>query len=293
MDLDQVISFITTNFDAISTIIMAGATLALAYFSLQSIRQSEKQIENSKIQTDIILSQQQPDIQITQRSFDGNKLILSLKNAGEGTAYDIAVLCAFHITKPLMWSKGRVITPRITEPRIIESVMEIQGEPKEFLNFLLKTKEKNTLEPGELVTFPINDLFFNYLPGKSSAVAFQCEPCFYLKTKKEGFWDVPPYIARPVSYSELRTLLSNNNITEISVIFHLLSKDRLQNVLFHGKICDFIINLSEDETLEMSSQRGTPGPYPLEKDDIKTRFKCLDYDIYRRGKYIVIDDSKK
>jgi protein-S-isoprenylcysteine O-methyltransferase Ste14 len=56
MDLNSVVSFIVMNLNSIATLIMAIATLALAYFSWKSIRQSEKQIKNSKIQTDLFFS---------------------------------------------------------------------------------------------------------------------------------------------------------------------------------------------------------------------------------------------
>jgi hypothetical protein len=186
-----------------------------------------------------------------------------------------------------MWSKGQIIIPKISEPRTTEYVIEIEGSRNSIFNILFnKPKDKNILEPDTLVVFPNSDLFFNSLPARFSVTTFQCEPLFYLKTKKEQFGEVSPYIAKAIPFGELRTLLLNNNIKEISVIFYLLSKDKLQNVLSHGRICDFVIILSDDETLEHGYKRGDRGPYPLDKNDIKIRHKWLDYHSYRYGKYL-------
>jgi len=268
------------DLNTIANFAVAGGTLALAYYSFKNIKNSDKQLKFLKEQIHLNLSQQQPDIQITNYSFNGNKLNLELKNQGKGTAYDIAVLCEFHIIKPLWWSKNRLIIPKITEQRTSEEIEKIRGNRNSIFNILFKLKDKNILEPDKLVVFPSNDIFFNSLHPSFGVTTFQCEPLFHLKIKEEQF-DIPPYIAKAIPFDELKTLLLNSGIKEISVIFHLLSKDNLQNVLFHGEICDFVLLLIDDGSLEDGYKRGKRGPYPLDKKDIKTRHKWLDYPSYR------------
>jgi hypothetical protein len=282
------------DLNIISNFAVAIGTLALAYYAFENIRNSDKHLKFLKKQTDLFLSQQQSDIQIKECSFDGNKLILTLYNSGNGEAYDIAVSSTFHVVKPLQWSKrwwskGHLKIPVISEMRTKKYIIEIEGSGNSIFNF--KTKDKNILNPGSLVVFPNDDEYSNSLPAGFKKI-FRCELLFYLKIKKERFGETPDYDAKGIPFDELRTLLLNNNIEEISVVFNLLSKDKLQNVKIHGRISDFVIVLSNDETLEIANKRGKRGPYNLDKNEIKSRIKWEDYDLYVHGKYLEPDDDE-
>ena len=272
---------------------VAFGTLALAYYSAINIKTSDKQLKFLKKQTDLFLSQQQPEIQIQNRSFDLNKLILTLHNSGNGMAEDIAVSCAFHIVKPLGWSKGWLSKGHLKLPVISEmGTKKWMIETDEGINLVLdmKMKDKTILIPDTLVVFPDNDEYSNSLPAEFTRT-FQCEPLFHLKVKKNLFQESPDYDSKAIPYDELRTLLLNNNINEISVFFSLLSKDKLQNAKIHGTICNFVIILSNDETLEIANKRGKRGSYPLDKDEIKSKIKWQDYELYLHGKYLGPDDN--
>jgi len=115
-----------------------------------------------------------------------------------------------------------------------------------------------------------------------------------LETKRSRFDKISndiAYYSRAIRFDELKSLLLNNNIKMISVIFYLLSKDKLQNVINHGKICSFVIDLSNDESLEVAYQKGVRGPYPLEKDEIKFRHGWEEYHTYLYGKYGGLEDD--
>ena len=261
---------------------VAFGTLALAYYSAINIKNSDKQLKFLKKQTDLILSQQQPDIQIKNSSFDLNKLFLTLHNSGNGIAEDIAVSCTFHIVKPLKWSKRWLSKFYLKIPLISEMGTKkwiITTDQGDNLIFNMKMKDKTILIPATLVAFPENDEYFNSLPAGFTRT-FQCEPLFYLKTKKTRFRESPDYYSKAIPFDELRTMLLNNNIEEISVIFSLLSKDKLQNVKIHATIFNFVITLSSDETLEIANKRGKRGSYPLDKDEIKSKIKWEDFDLY-------------
>jgi hypothetical protein len=277
------------DLNIISNFAVAVGTLALAYYSFKSIRNSDKQLKFLKKQTDLFLSQQQPDIQIKKYSFDGNKLNLTLYNSGNGEARDIAVSSNFHIRKPLSWTKGNLNIPVISELGTKKIILETDEAGD--IPLVLRTKDKITLIPGSLVVFPNSEVYSNSLP--SGIIGnFQCEPLFYLKTKKSHFGSTPDYLAKAIPYDILKALLLENKIVEISVIFSLLSKDKLQNVKIHQKISDFVIILSIDETLETANKRGDRGSYPLDKNEIKSKIKWLDYDLYVHGKYSVLDDDE-
>jgi len=258
-----------------------------------SLFRSDKQIKFLKKQTDLFLSQQQPDIQIKNRIFNLNKLILTLQNSGNGVAEDVAVSCTFHIVKPLGWSKGWLSKGHLKLPVISEmGTKKWVVETDQGINLVLdmKMKDKTILIPDTLVVFPENDEYSNSLPAGSTRT-FQCEPLFHLKTKKTPFRESPDFDSKAIPYDELRSLLMNNNINEISVIFTLLSKDKLQNVKIHGTICNFVISLASDETLEIANKRGKRGSYPLDKDEIKSKIKWQDYDLYLHGKYLDPNDN--
>ncbi|MGD0081421.1 MAG: hypothetical protein ABSB80_12340 [Methanoregula sp.] len=297
MDLNLIENFAA----AIGTIAMAIGTLALAYFSYKNIRQSNKQLKFLKEELNLFLLQQQPDIQISQCSFEGNKLNLRLHNSGNGCAYDIAILSSFSVVKPLypqrsLWGlREHLISPEISELRVPQLIEAIRNRRNLLFNILSKPKDKNILKVGELIIFLRNDEFSNSLPAGYSR-NFQCEPIFNLKTKNTLWNKISQdmtYLSEGIKFNDLRTLLLKNNIKEISVIFHLFSKDKLQNPLSHGRICDFVIILLDDENLEVAYKRGRRGPYPIDRTEIKTILNWLDPHDYLYGKYIGFDDVEK
>lgn len=279
---------------------MAIGTLLLAYYAFRNIQNSQKQLKFFKQQINLLIIDQQPDLQIINYSFDGNKLKLKLQNSGKGRVDDIAVSSAFHIADlkfipySLIGLKEELIIPTITEKRKPEDIDEIKKLRNFFLNYLFEPKGMNILEPSELVVFPHNDEFSYSLPAGQTGI-FQCEMLFYLKTKTTLFDKIFKDIAfysRAISFDELKPLLLNNDIKKIAVIFYLLSKDKLQNVISHGRICDFIIDLSNDKNLEDAYKIGTRGPYPLDHTEIKSQLSWFDYEIYRKGKYSNINDDE-
>jgi hypothetical protein len=267
---------------------VAAGTLALAYFTFKSVKASDKQLKFIKKQTELFLSQKQPNLQIKNKSFNSNKLLLTLNNTGNGTAEDIAVSCSFHIVKPLRGSKNWLGKHHLNIPVISEIgtkkwvIDSDEGLP---LILNMKMKDKTILIPSTLVIFLENDEFSNSLP-QGSTRTFQCEPRFYLKAKKSRFHETPDYDCKAIPFDELRTLLINNKIEEISVYLSLYSKDNLQNVKNHGTVANFVIDLSKDENLESASRRGQRGSYPLDKEEMKQRIKWEDYDWYIHGKYL-------
>jgi len=263
-------------------------TIALAYFSWRSIQSSDRQLKFIKKQTDLFLSQQQPDIQVKYSYFEANKLILTLHNSGKGTAKDIAVACIFDIVKPISWSKGWLGRYHVRIPSISElgtRKYEIKTDDGQHLVLNMKLNDKSILSPSVGVIFPMNDEHSNFL-SEGLTKTFQCEPFFSLKVKKNRFCLSPDYDQKIIPYDKLRSLLIENNIDEISVLFNLYSKDKLQNVKNHGNVANFVIKLSSDETLENAYNRGQRGSYPLDKDEIKTTVGWLDFDTYLHGKYL-------
>jgi hypothetical protein len=282
------IILIGMDLNTISNFAVAIGTLALAFIALLNIINSDKQLKFLKKQTDFFLSQQQPDIQIKKYSFDGNNLNLTLFNKGDGDARYIRVSCNFHITAPYILARGQYTTPKIFEPRMKEYLLKPDDE--ENIPSNLKRGDKILLNPGELVVFPNNVEFSNSLPAGREG-GFQCEPHFYLKTKKVLFGKSPNYSSKGITFDKLRPLLLENKIEQISVIFNLLSKDKLQNVKSHGVITNFVIILSEDETLETAYKRGKRGSYNMDINEIQSKIKWEDYDGYLYGKYLDPDDE--
>jgi hypothetical protein len=238
------------DLNTIANFCVAGGTLLMAYYSAKNISASNKQLKFLKKQTDLFLLQQQPDIQITNFSFDGNQLNLTLFNSGNGAAYDIAVSSSFDVVKPF--------NRAISEPQIKKFVLDTDSGD---FPINLKTGEQLKLIPSTLVFFPYDEENSNSLQIGISRV-FQCDPLFYLKTKKDRFGSDPDYIAKAIPFDELRLLLLEDKIEEISVVFRLFSKDKLQNVKSHQRISNFVVKLLVDETLENANKRGKRGPYP-------------------------------
>jgi hypothetical protein len=283
--------------DPITTIVnigVAGGIIALAYILYKNIRNSDKQLKFLKKQTDLFLSERQPDIQIKKYSFEGNKLNLTLYNPDSGEACDIAVSSLFNIDKPLSWSKGwfsnaQLTIPVLSETRTRKYILKTDDYGDITLN--LKTADKNILTPGVLVVFPNNDEGSNSLPPGFTR-DFRCEPFFYLRTKKERFWKSPDYGAKAISFGELRTLLLDNKIEEISAVFSLLSKNKLQHVKIHGTISHLVIMLSTDETLETAYKRNKRDSYTLDQNEREPRIKWEDYDRYVHGNYLESDEDE-
>lgn len=273
--------------DALLQFAVAVGTLGLAFFSWRSIQSSDKQLKFIKKQTDLFLSQQQPKLKIQNRSFNLNKLILDLNNSGNVVAIDIAVSCSFHIRKPLSLSKGWLGKSQLYFPQIFERGTQrvtLNSDDGDAFTFNMKMKDKTVLVPSMLVVFPENNEYSNSLPAGFSR-RFECEPRFLLKTKKSRFRETPDYDGKAILFEELRTLLMENNIEEISVFLSLWCKDEIQNVKHCGTIANFVIKLSCDENLENASKRGQRGSYPLDKDELKTAIKWEDYNLYIHGKY--------
>lgn len=88
----------SSDLTAIATIILAIATFFLAYYTYKSVKSSEKLAKNTQTQTEIILSQQKPQL-TAEISYSINDLInLDITNHGPGSAYDVAIECNFFIT---------------------------------------------------------------------------------------------------------------------------------------------------------------------------------------------------
>jgi archaellum component FlaF (FlaF/FlaG flagellin family) len=80
----------STDLTAYATIILAIATFLLAYYTYKSVKTSENLAKNTQTQTDIILSQQKPQL-TSEITYSTNDLInIDVTNHGPGTAYDIA-----------------------------------------------------------------------------------------------------------------------------------------------------------------------------------------------------------
>ncbi|MCX6690227.1 MAG: hypothetical protein NTZ39_11165, partial [Methanoregula sp.] len=84
---------------AIGTIVLAIATFFLAYFTYKSIKTSEKIALDTKLQTKIILSQQQPHLSADIIDLTNELINIKLVNHGPGPAYDIGVECNFFPTE--------------------------------------------------------------------------------------------------------------------------------------------------------------------------------------------------
>jgi hypothetical protein len=84
---------------AIGTIVLAIATFFLAYFTYKSIKTSEKIALDTKLQTKIILSQQQPHLSAEIIDLTNESINIKLINHGPGPAYDIGVECYFFPTE--------------------------------------------------------------------------------------------------------------------------------------------------------------------------------------------------
>lgn len=78
---------------------VAGGTLALAYYAYKNIKSSEEQLKFLRRQTEIFTSQQEPYLLVQNREFKGNKIGLFISNHGVGTAYEAAVETRFFLVE--------------------------------------------------------------------------------------------------------------------------------------------------------------------------------------------------
>ena len=94
----------SADLTALATIILAIGTFLLAFYTYRSVKSSENLAKNTQTQTDIILSQQKPQL-TSEITFSTNDLInIDVTNHGPGSAYDIALECNFFITEFINYS---------------------------------------------------------------------------------------------------------------------------------------------------------------------------------------------
>jgi hypothetical protein len=259
---------ITTHLDLIINAAVAIGTIAMAYYTYKSIQNSEKQLKFLKKQTDLLLLEHQSNIEIIDCGFQGNKLKLTLKNSGKGSANDIAVSSSFSIS-PFQ-----------------------QKTKKPFLTYSILSAEKWI--PGEILIILRDEKGSNSLP-EQCIKNFECEPIYSLSVRYR-LWDKILRRAHNRSmglkFNDLRDMLSKNSIDGMYLLFRLFSKDKLLNTISHGRLCSFLVIFSKNENIESAFEEDNGG-HPVDNLEVKTRLTYISPDLYFRSKYSeIVDDDE-
>lgn len=260
---------------------VAGGTIALAYFTYKSIKSSEKQLKFLRKQTQILNSQQEPYLLVQDKEFKGNKIGLYLSNHGGGTAYEVAVETKFYLVEVKLTNESENLlreTPKNKWDKLDK--LSIQGtynlSPNKTL-LLEKDKEdiKNDiftklmskilkitlnyeiLYPSSATTFIFSaENEDSILKVGEKDIFFEFEPYFFVTTNKFEKGGPDGSIGKAFLFNELKDFLLKNNIQYIGITFHIMSRDKIGKVHNHQEIDSCIVDVKENKTLEEAINSG-------------------------------------
>lgn len=264
----------------ISNLMVAGGTLALAYFTYKSIKSSEKQVKFLRKQTQILNSQQEPYLLVQDKEFKGNKIGLYLSNHGGGTAYEVAVETKFYLVEVKLTNESEKLlreTPIDKWDKLDK--LSIQGTYNHSLNkTLLLEKDKEDIKNdiftklmSQRLKIPINyEIVYpssattfifsaeneqSILKAGEKDIFFEFEPYFLVTTNKFEKV-VPGSTGKVFLFNELKDFLLKNNIQYIGITFYIVSRDKIGKVHNHQEIDSCIVDVKENKTLEEAINSG-------------------------------------
>jgi hypothetical protein len=284
----------------ISNLMVAGGTIALAYFTFKSIKSSEKQLKFLRKQTQILNSQQEPYLLVQDKEFKGNKIELYLSNHGGGTAYEVAVETEFYLVEVKLTNESEKLlseTPKDKWDKLDK--LSIQGTYNPSLNktLLLENNKEHikndifTKLMSRILKIPINyEIVYpssattfifsaeneqSILKAGEKDIFFELEPYFFVTTNKLEK-KVSGYIGKSFLFDELKEFLLKNNIQYIGITFYIVSRDKIGKVHRHQQIDSCIVDLNENKTLEEAINSGRKVRFtPLGWLEIQKKFKWL------------------
>ena len=180
---------------SLATVILALATIALAFFTYQAVNHGKNQTEMLVRQTMILRSQIDPIPHITEFSFSNNSLNLDVENIGSGPASSLAVETSFVPAKKVFYENEQSRKPltgielekfipsnnQITiRYEVYEKTLEKNGEKFNPIReaYILPNKKRNTLVllPNETQSYNI-ELGFGFYNEKVTfdEISLRCE----------------------------------------------------------------------------------------------------------------------
>lgn len=278
----------TQTWTIIGIVVNLGAalgTFGLAYFAYAGPGNANKQLLFLKTQLKVMKSQVDPYLQISDVSFDGNKISFNIENIGVGNAQDIMVLSryqpvtltniapesdSFHDSAKLILQFKDVY--ELEQKLQITKWNELfnEGKLKEIyprLWFQTNTERLNDLDiygnyeikPGGRVTYG-ETKYTNLVIPQKDALQFICEPLFnatylYPKksiisrfTRKTTYEGLPAY--RGFNIDGLIGIMKNNKVSFLNLSFYLQYKNKFENPLESVFLENFVFSIKEHSNLQ-------------------------------------------
>lgn len=247
-----------TNIATISNVMVAFATLALAFFTYKTIKASEKQLKFLQKQTRIFTSQQKPYLLVEEKEFKGNEIRLLLSNRGEGTAYEVAIETTIITGEAKLTNESE----RLLKENPIEKweKLQIQGEFYPLIQPLYLEKDQEEIRaksnifkkhidyeivyPSCVVSFIFNAENEQSIlkPGEENKFFGFFEPYYYVTTKKNEKEFKLGTQGRGFHFNDMIEFLKRNNVKYLGIIFILVSRDKVRKVNHHKQIDSCVVD---------------------------------------------------
>lgn len=236
MEIDFVLSalfklFTNTDFwIIISQIGVAIGTLILAKITYESIKNSKKQLEYLRKQTQILKNDKFPLLKVVQCKIKSNLFKIKLKNVGKKEAFKIGLEAKF-----------RLAHPNLSEDK---KFIDFSYDPQE----LIDEKNKSIIRSNGYISYNKEMQITQVFPGEEDELLF--EPKFglwYLEDNQIRFGST---VGRIIELNELIDILNKNEKRFIEIEINLVYQDYSGNQKERTRLFSYVFDIKTDKNFE-------------------------------------------
>ena len=258
-------------------VILALATISLAYFTFQTVRQGEKQTDVIRTQNMILRSQIDPIPFIKEFSFKNNSLDLIIENIGGGPASSLAIETSFMPAKRVFFETENSIKP-ISESEIIDRIQEMKQ-----VSIRYEIEEK-LIEENGIKYHPIRLVYPLLNRPRNSLVLFSKEKCSYLVELGFGLHNENNSSWLSPRYEDFVNLIRSNGVTCFILGFKLLCKNMAEDTIPEQSVALFIVDLTRHSNIEEAYVENTTPPMTVGLLDLAIRGIPIERKLYVNSK---------